>query len=240
LNDASKKNNLLRKLDGLRKNELFKPLFLVVIIILGVILFQEAIGLVLRTEYPLHTPISRSMEPTLRIGDLLVIQGGLRAEDIYANMGNGDIIIFHDPRDPDGIPIVHRAIDKYEENGTWYIVTKGDNNAFPDDWSGYFPKGGAYNKAGHPQSYLIGRVVLDVPLLGYVLRFLDETKIYLGGQGLTLRMIIIILLIAAFFFLEYTDSSGRSGKARKPEDKRQEEGLKEWTIKYKWYLQNPL
>lgn len=173
---------------------MLRALFLLVLVLLANFAFQQALVLVLRTERPLHTPISGSMLPTLKIGDLLIIQGGLRAGDIYANPGDGDIIIFRDPRNPSGIPIVHRAIEKYQEGEEWYFRTQGDNNPHPDSWP-------------VPEDYLLGRVIVAVPLLGYFLRFLDETQIYLGGQSVTLRTVIIIVLIAAFIFLEYTSTS---------------------------------
>ena len=106
---------------------------------------------------------SGSMEPTLKIGDLLIIQG-ITGESIYAHSSDGDIIFFHDPRNYSGIPIVHRSVDKYEVDGTWYIVTKGDNNPTVDDWSWYgYPKGGIYNVAGVPDSYIIGKVIIIIP-----------------------------------------------------------------------------
>jgi len=194
LSDTSKKSTLLRELGDIWDNGMLRALFLLVLVLLANFAFQQALVLVLRTERPLHTPISGSMLPTLKIGDLLIIQGGLRAEDIYANPGDGDIIIFRDPRNPSGIPIVHRAIDKFQEASKWYFRTQGDNNPHPDSWP-------------VPEDYLLGRVIVAVPLLGYFLRFLDETQIYLGGQSVTLRTVIIIVLIAAFIFLEYTSTS---------------------------------
>ena len=194
MSDTSKKNTLLRELGDIWDNGMLRALFLLVLVLLANFAFQQALVLVLRTERPLHTPISGSMLPTLKIGDLLIIQGGLRAEDIYASPGDGDIIIFRDPRNPSGIPIVHRAIEKYQDGEEWYFRTQGDNNPHPDSWP-------------VPEDYLLGRVIVAIPLLGYFLRFLDETQIYLGGQSVTLRTVIIIVLIAAFIFLEYTSTS---------------------------------
>jgi len=209
LNDAAKKDGLLGGLNTLWKNGIFKTLLLLVLVVLGNFLFQEALVLILKTDRPLQTPISPSMEPTLKVGDLLIIQGGLRAEDVYANPVNGDIIVFRNPRNPNGIPIVHRAIDKFQEEGKWYFITKGDANTWDD-----------YKMWGWkiPEDYLIGKVIVSIPLLGYVLRFLDETKIYLGGYTINLRTIIIVLLIAAVFLLEYTGSSEEPEKTQETEE----------------------
>jgi len=107
---------------------------------------------------------SGSMEPALEMGELLVVQSGVSGDSIYAHPGDGDIIVYHDPRNYDGIPIIHRAVDKYEVEGTWYIVVKGDNNPTVDDWRWYgFPTGGNYSVAGVPESYVIGKVITTFP-----------------------------------------------------------------------------
>lgn len=194
MSGTSKKDALLREFESIWENGMLRAVFLLVLVLLANLAFQQALVLVLKTERPLHTPISGSMLPTLKIGDLLIIQGGLSAEDIYVDPTDGDIIIFRDPRNPSGIPIVHRAIDKYQENGKWYFRTKGDNNPYPDSWP-------------VPEGYLLGRVIVAIPLLGYFLRFLDETEIYnVAGLSITLRTVIIIVLVVAFFFLEYTST----------------------------------
>ena len=205
MSGTSKKDILFRELSSIWENGMLRALFLLVLVLLANFAFQQALVLVLRTERPLHTPISGSMLPTLKIGDLLIIQGGLGAKDIYADPVDGDIIIFRDPRNPSGIPIVHRAIEKFQERGGWYFRTKGDNNPSPDSWP-------------VPEDYLLGKVIVAVPLLGYFLRFLDETEIYLGGQSVTLRTLIIIVLIVAFFFLEYTSTSETERETRETGD----------------------
>jgi signal peptidase len=199
VNGTSKKKGLLREFSSIWENGMLRAVFLLVLVLLANFIFQQALVLILKTERPLHTPISGSMWPTLKIGDLLIIQGGLGAEDIYANPQDGDIIIFHDPRNPSGIPIVHRAIEKFQEGGRWYFTTKGDNNVNQDIWP-------------VPEDYMLGRVIVAIPLLGYFLRFLDETEIHLAGQSVTLRTVIIIVLIVAFFFLEYTSTEEKEQK----------------------------
>ena len=204
MNGTSTKDTLLRELGEIWENGTLRALFLLVLVLLANFAFQQALVLVLKTERPLHTPISGSMQPTLNIGDLLIIEGGLSAEDVYVDFEDGDIIIFRDPRNPSGIPIVHRAIDKFQEREMWYFRTKGDNNANPDSWP-------------VPEDYLIGRVIWHIPLLGYFLRFLDETEIYnVAGYSVTLRMVIIAALIVAFFFLEYTSTSEIEETSEKP------------------------
>lgn len=149
------------------------------------------------------------MEPTLNVGDLLIIRGGLRAEDIHASPEDGDIIIFRSPSNPDAIPIVHRAIEKIQKDGKWYFVTKGDNNPYDD-----------YRAFGWmvPEDYVIGKVIFVIPKVGYILRGLDETKIYIDGYAVTLRMLLMALDILALIYLELT---GREEEGKNPEEERE-------------------
>ncbi|MEM2110286.1 MAG: signal peptidase I [Candidatus Bathyarchaeia archaeon] len=203
--NVSENSKVIRKLKKLWKNGVFRSLCFIVLVILGVLAFREVLVLVLRTEYPLQTPISPSMRPTLNEGDLLIVQGGFSGNDIYAHLGDGDIIVFRDPGNS-GNFIVHRAVDKFQIDGVWYIVTKGDNNGMTindvngiDYWPG-FPRGGIYQKTGIPESYLIGKVIWHIPFLGYV-------KIYLGTPTM---MLITLILIVAFLLLENLASSSKA------------------------------
>ncbi len=225
LKAESEKETLLQKIKNLRKNGIFATLLLLLFILFTNFVIQGALTLILKTSRPLHTPISGSMEPTLNIGDLLVIQGGITGESVYAHTGDGDIIIFRDPRNPDGIPIVHRAVDKYIVGDTWYIVTKGDNNPTVDDWSWYgFPRGGNYSVAGHPESYIIGKVIFWVPYLGYFLRAFDETAINLGVFAISLRQFLIIILLVALVYLELT---GSEEETKKPQETEKQENTEQ-------------
>jgi len=187
------------------KDPLFGAVLLILIAFLGSFTLQWVLAWALQTDTPLHTPISGSMEPTLKIGDLLIIRGGLRAEDIYANPKDGDIIIFRDPRDPNDLPIVHRAIEKFQKDGKWYFRTKGDNNSRPDNWL-------------VPEDYIIGKVIFVIPKAGYFLRALDETKIYVGGYAITLRMFLMAIDILALLYLELTSYEENNDESAKEKD----------------------
>lgn len=130
-----------------------------------------------------------SMEPTLNIGDL-AIKSTKDPAKINANENDGDILVLKGPQyfyqngfDPlfwNNLPnntiIVHRAIAKKSINNTWYFLTKGDNNLYPD---------GAYkilnstrdsiileiNCSGGiyvPETEIVGIVAFKVPLIGYL------------------------------------------------------------------------
>lgn len=88
--------------------------------------------------------MSASMKPTLEVGDIVTVEGVLSAFEIDAEPQIGDIIAFYRPRGTE--IILHRAIEKFEVNGTWYFRTKGDDNVAPDAWQ-------------IPEENIIGKVV---------------------------------------------------------------------------------
>jgi len=203
------KGGYTQRANKLFKNGLFGAILLILFALIGSLALQWILALALQTSTPLHTPISRSMEPTLKVGDLLIIHGGLKAEDIYANPKDGDIIVFKNPSNPNGLPIVHRAIEKVQKDGKWYFITKGDNNPFDDRKAfGWMV----------PEDYVIGKVIYVIPKVGYLLRGLDETKIYIGGYAITLRMFLMAVDILALLYLELT--SYRESSQRKAEEKK--------------------
>jgi len=157
--------------------------------------------IVLRTNYPLLTVASGSMIPTLQVGDLIVVQGVSDASEINAApKPDGTMIVFYRPGIPrsDGILfftdyelIVHRAIKKVENNGTWYFQTKGDNsltNQLPDTWYGPDTWNGMISS-----KLLVGKVVAVAPWIGNVPLFMRTS------QGTILVFILFILLIISFF-----------------------------------------
>ena len=201
-----------QRANKLLKSGLFGAVLLILFALIGSLALQWVLALALQTSTPLHTPISRSMEPTLKVGDLLIIHGGLEAEDIYADPKDGDIIVFKNPSNPEGLPIVHRAIEKIQKDGKWYFITKGDNNPFDDRKAfGWIV----------PEDYVIGKVIYVIPKVGYLLRGLDETKIYIGGYVVTLRMFLMAVDILALLYLEMT--SYREGSQKVGEDKKDSE-----------------
>jgi signal peptidase I len=78
---------------------------------------------------------SGSMKPTLCPSDVIFCKNISDVSEITVGPAPlGDIIAFRSPRDLKDI-IVHRAIDKWYENGTWFFTTKGDANLNPDYWA---------------------------------------------------------------------------------------------------------
>jgi len=158
---------------------LIKLVILNLIILMPFIIFQKSL-------YVITTP---SMSPTINVGDI-VVKGYKDPKDIKAGATDGDILIIKGPEyfykngfDPifwgnldNNTPIVHRAIDKIKKDGTWYFLTKGDNNYVPD--GGYKLKNLSenyilieYNRSNViyvPETEILGVVFFVIPYIGYL------------------------------------------------------------------------
>lgn len=171
------------KLREILKSDYVKLAILLLIFAISTFAFWFGLKAGLRAEYPLCGVASGSMKPTLKIGDIIVVQG-LNPDKINAAPApDGDIIVFYRPkgwRDPNDL-IVHRAIEKFSSGNITYFKTKGDANFGPDSWS----------KGGVPEDYLIGKVIsLRVPMIGFI-TFLMRTP---AGVLVILPMLIVIII----------------------------------------------
>jgi len=146
-------------------------IFLVVILYLGI---PYAFG----CEKPFMVVVSRSMEPTIHVNDLIVIRG-VKISDVKI----GDIIVFKSPINPD-MYIVHRVVNIVNKNGQLLLKTKGDNNPLPDPWL-------------IGEENLIGEVVLIIPYIGVMARILIENP--------ALKITLITMIIIVIIYLEYID-----------------------------------
>jgi signal peptidase len=106
--------------------------------------------------------LSGSMEPELSVGDLLIVN----RKDSYAV---DEIVVFQEGR----IGVVHRII---EMDGTT-VTTQGDANNAPDEEI--------------PLDCIAGKVVLIIPHIGHLQRFLQQP---IGFLILTLIVAALILL----------------------------------------------
>jgi signal peptidase I len=115
------------------------------------------------------TVLTGSMEPTLGTGSVVV------DEVIHPTEAQiGDIVTFTDPANP-GRQITHRLKNARVEGDTAHMVTKGDANDTVERWD-------------VPVDGEIGRVIYNVPKLGYV-RALVGTR-----QGYVVIMAALLLL----------------------------------------------
>lgn len=161
----------------------------------GIIILFSILGsicvpiIVITIEFHPIVIMSGSMEPTLNIGDVVFIQHDIDYSKV--NVGeNGDILVIanssvflingvpafmYDNID-NNTPIIHRAIEKLVINGTYYFVTKGDSNPYPDGCVKYTGSPNKtyciieYNYSNPvliPEKYIIGKVIFAIPIIGY-------------------------------------------------------------------------
>jgi len=175
-------------LSKLLKNSYVQTAILGIILVGGVFAFFFGLKAALRTEYPGLVVVSPSMVPTLNVGDIIIIQGGFKGSEIFANYTNGDIIVFRNylpggPRlsqmhPPDEL-FVHRAVSgSPNASGFWFFTTKGDGNWSEDYWK-------------VPENYVVGKVVGRIPYLGNVPLFVRTPT----GMTLIIGLFLFVLLL---------------------------------------------
>ncbi len=172
---------------SLWKNEYFRTILTIIVVIAIVIGFWYGLRWELNTNYPVLAVASGSMSAqpdrraspltTLHTGDLIIVEG-VNPEDIYAAPLNvsgrsGDILVFH-AIDSDEL-IVHRAIGETVVGGEIYFTTQGDGNGVPGPSS------------PTPAANVVGKVVMRIPWLGYIA---------LDMRNSTAILVIVILIIA--------------------------------------------
>ena len=105
--------------------------------------------------YKYFTVLTGSMEPTINVGDLVIVK-----ESSYAI---NDIISYKDGNSV----VTHRIIDySTQDNGEIFYTTKGDNNNAEDE----FPVS---------KENVDGKVIKVIPKLGNIILFLRKNVFYL-------------------------------------------------------------
>lgn len=142
-------------------------LLIALVLVLGVLLVGIESELI--EGYELRIVQSGSMEPAIATGALILT----RTQEQYAV---GDVITYTE-RGPQNLPTTHRIIADGVRDGEVEYTTQGDANDAPDPNS-------------VPQSAVSGKVVLDVPWLGYLIDF--------ARQPLGFVLLIVIPALAIF------------------------------------------
>jgi len=166
------------------KKDYVQTAIMVIITIGGVIGFWYGLRVAMGTDHPLLAVASGSMEPVLYKGDLILVQGVQNACKINAapKTANppGDIIVFDDPTRP-GKLIVHRAVEKISEDGSFYFITQGDANWSRDGWR---------------VEKIVGKYTgVKVPLLGYLALFFEPLQVKVAFILLWIILLIILELV---------------------------------------------
>ena len=213
-------------LKKLWKNDYFKTVIAIVLIVGIVLGFFFGLQLGLHTSYPLLTvesgsmsipydgndnfwlSITRPFDRTLSIGDIIVVQG-INTKDLNTNYPNSDIIIFHSPIN--GELIVHRIISSETVNGVTYFQTKGDGNGSPDTWPRTPTQGldpwDNNNPPGIPQNLVVGKVIMRIPWFGWITLFMRSNSL-----GLPIIIGIILLLVILEFVIPIIRGNNKKSK----------------------------
>ncbi len=136
------------------------------IVLIGVLL--AATLLPIPGNYQVKLVQSGSMEPSIKIGSVVVIKP-------MDNYKKGEIITFEGDKKE---PVTHRILEVQVVEGKFYFTTKGDVNNAPD--------AGLVSK-----DKVLGKVVLDIPYLGYLIDFVQKPI------GFILVLIIPALVIVS-------------------------------------------
>ena len=126
--------------------------------------------------------ISPSMVPTIKIDDAIVVK-----RENGSKLEIGDIITFSsiDPSYP-GLTVTHRIVGKEKtSSGKYLFRTKGDNNSVMDP--SIVEEGRVY-----------GKVILKIPQLGKVRRFLTTSYGFLFGIIVPALAIIVFDILKLF------------------------------------------
>ena len=197
------------------KNENFKTVVAVVLIVAVVFGLFFGLRAALNTPDPALTVVSGSMsvpydasdynfwltiatpfDRTLSVGDIIIIQG-VNPKDLNTNYPNSDIIVFHEP-EPGyyNTLIVHRIVKAETINGTLYFITKGDGNGIKNPWpetpTSGFDQWDSNNPPGVPANYVVGKVIMRIPWFGWVTIFVHDDQ---WGLPVIIALILVIAVV---------------------------------------------
>ncbi len=166
----------------------------IVVLVIGVLIGIGLGRLLPLTGHPTLIVGGPSMEPTLPLGSIIVLDPVV-ASDIRP----GDIVTIRVA--PGATAYTHRVTRLLTIDGLPYLETKGDANRAPDP-------------ATIPASAVAGRVAVALPWLGYLLALLAMPSGVGFVLGLGSSLILAALLLESF---EWTSSlANRRTPARRP------------------------
>ncbi|HEX2014077.1 MAG TPA: signal peptidase I [Nitrososphaera sp.] len=148
----------------------------VVIVVAGVAIVWAILWVSFGTQNPFYVVSSGSMEPVLKVNDVLIVRDG----GSFGELRVGDIIVFDRPEGGDRV-IVHRIVEINEgRDGDRIIRTKGDANPSSIPGTDYPITTDDY----------IGKVVYVIPGVGLITKVISPPVNY----------IIIAIILAILFF----------------------------------------
>ena len=144
-----------------------------------------------------YTILTPSMEPEYSVGEMVFVK--IESAD---KIEVGDVITFNPSSDSDAY-LTHRVVEKltnYEGTGVTCFRTKGDANDSADSFL-------------IDEKRVIGRVKFGIPMLGYIVRFVQLRWYF---------VIPIIILLIVFFKLLGIYLAPPKDEDEAPEDKAEE------------------
>ena len=168
-----------------------------------------------KPAFSLYTILSPSMEPNIKVYDVIFDVNVNKPEDIK----EGDVITFISTATlTKGMTITHRVVQVIQDENGYSYMTKGDNNLANDG-------------AAVPFDNVLGKVLFKIPQLGRVQEFLG-TK---GGWLIVVvipALIVIISDILKIFRLQSSKNQVENYEL-KEKNKKQEEQKRKDKIKEK-------
>jgi hypothetical protein len=147
-----------------------------------------------------------SFDRTLKVGDLVVIQG-VQPTALNTNYPYSDIIVYHQPDAPNHL-VIHRIVSNITLGDKLYFFTKGDGTSkdvWPNIPEGYecdqWVSGSLTVPPGAvSQELVVGKVVMRIPWLGYVAVFLhDLCGVSHGSMNFVVAAILVVLISLTAF-----------------------------------------
>jgi len=139
--------------------KIFKIIYYIVIAFIGVIAVLLIVSVFPITgNFKVMVVQSGSMHPKIRMGSIVAVKPHLTSSG-QADYKIGDVITFQIEKNKD--PVTHRIYDIKVVGGEPLYITKGDANNAPD-------------QREISQREIIGKVLFDIPYLGYVVDFAQK------------------------------------------------------------------
>jgi len=192
---------MLKKIAKKTLNVLVIALFALSVLLLAAAVFGRISGSGEIFGFQVYNVISGSMEPQIRVNDVVVV----RRTD-FSQIAEDDVIVFDLPNISH--PVTHRVIELTDTG----FITHGDANA--------------QNVTENvPFESVRGKVVLKVPYLGHLKSFLDSTAGFLVLIFIPLATIIALETVSLVKkYREYRDEEVQKDIDRLEEEKRRLEG----------------
>jgi signal peptidase len=166
----------------------------------GLVVVLVVYGVLAGVPWPIAVVSSYSMEPTMRVGDFIVLTGAS-----CQSVNVGDVVVYV-ARNPmwHGSWIIHRVYQ--EEEGGCKLITWGDNNLMPDQAVGEPPV----------SSNIVGKVLFTVPYVGVFPLVARPQGVGTEAMAAWLGRIATFSAMVYLFYQYFKAAEPPRGKAARP------------------------